>query len=335
MVLIDALYINKSGGLELLKYLMQYCEVINLECKYIIDSRCASEFDNINANKKITLEASLSNRKNFYIKNKKTFSTILCFGNIPPPIKTNAIVYTYFHNIFLAKVPKNYKLINRVLNYLKKIYIRHHKKNTNFWIVQTENTKNIFSKYFRVKKERILILPFYKLESSEQTSHLNKSDYVYVANYTKEKNHDILVEAWNLLFEKGFKPNLHLTLSKNTPSQLIEKIGKSIEKGVNIINHGYLDKKQVIDLYTISKATVYPSENESLGLGIVEAIENGCDLIAPDFDYINTICIPSVSFKRINAIEIADAILQYEQGNRRMTKIKIKNSIDQLINLLK
>lgn len=335
MILVDALYINNSGGLELLKYLIQSCEEKKLKCKYIIDSRCADEFNFLDGNKKIILKASLFKRNYFYIKNRNSFTTILCFGNIAPTIKTNAVVYTYFHNIFLAKTPKSYTFKNRIINKLKRNIIVSIKNNTNYWIVQTENTRNVFSKSFHVKNDKILVLPFYKIENIKRHLAYDRSDYVYIANYNKGKNHEILIEAWNLLFKKGFIANLHLTLSENTPVQLLEKINKSTNMGVKIINHGYIDKNQVFDLYAKSKVTVYPSENESLGLGIVEAIENGCDLIAPDLDYINSICIPSVSFKYINPESIAKAVLKYEQGNFRPTKLKIKNSIEQLINLLK
>lgn len=335
MILVDALYINNSGGLELLKYLIQSCEEINLNCKYLIDSRCADEFNFLESSKKIILNASLLKRNYFYIKNQNSFTTILCFGNVPPTIKTNAVVYTYFHNIFLAKTPKNHTFKNRILNKLKRYIIYTLKNNTNYWIVQTENTRNVFAKSLHVKDDKILVLPFYKIENINHHLSYDRSDYVYIANYKKEKNHEILIDAWNLLFKKGFSPNLHLTLSESAPTTLLVKLNKSIKNGVKIMNHGYIDKNQVFELYAKSKVCVYPSENESLGLGIVEAIENGCDLIAPDLDFIKTICIPSVSFKFINPESIAKAVLEYEQGNFHTTKLKIENSIDQLINLLK
>ena len=92
--------------------------------------------------------------------------------------------------------------------------------------------------------------------------------------------------------------------------------------------------KQVIELYGMSKAIVYPSHNESLGLGIVEALVAGCDVIGANLPYIHSICHPSVVFDPYNPESIADAIEEYEKEENHKSVLTIYNHIDELIELL-
>ena len=87
-------------------------------------------------------------------------------------------------------------------------------------------------------------------------------------------------------------------------------------------------------LYRKSVATIYPSHNESLGLGIVEALTAGCDVIGADLPYIYSICKPSETFDPYNPESIADAVVAYER-NRNKSILIARNKIDGFINLLK
>ncbi len=334
MILVDSLYINNSGGLELLKYLVEEIERSGINSYYLFDERSKKYFSFIPYDRKCILKASTIQRYIFYKNNRRKFDKILCFGNIPPLIKTDAKVYTYFHNIFLAKIPYSYSLKSKFIYKLKRNYISIFKKNTNFWIVQTTNTMNALISFLNLNKQKILIMPFYRIDKREINNNV-RSDYVYIANYNKEKNHDILIDAWKILYNKGIHKKLHLTLSDNIPDNLKLKIKEYNALGIKIINHGYISKDQVYDLYSCSKATIYPSFNESLGLGIIEAIEMGCDLIAPNKDYINSISYPSISYEKDFADDIVEAVLKYEKGNANKTILKINNNINGLIELLK
>lgn len=98
-----------------------------------------------------------------------------------------------------------------------------------------------------------------------------------------------------MMAEHGYTPTLHLTLNY-IPPQLLQLINCANKKGAKIINHGHLDTNELFSLYRKTKALVYAATNESLGLCIIEAIENGCDVIAPDLSYVYCICNPSSVF---------------------------------------
>ncbi len=91
MILIDALYINNGGGKVLLDYLISSLENQNKKVFYLLDKRVENCIPKIsNKNKVLFLKASLYARRNFYITHRTHFSTVLCFGNLPPNIKLTA-----------------------------------------------------------------------------------------------------------------------------------------------------------------------------------------------------------------------------------------------------
>lgn len=335
MLLIDSLYINNSGGLELLKYLVEYTNKYSIETDFLIDHRCREHFITIKDDRKFVIKASIKSRLNFYKKHSKKYKYIFCFGNIPPNLKVNANVSTYFHNINLLKIPPNSSNRNKIMSLLKQKYIKFYKNNTNRWIVQTNNTKDVLTKVLDEKSEKTLVIPFFqpintKISVVDSTL---RNDYIYISNYTKEKNHTNLIKAWFELYKLGYRLTLHLTLS-SIPIELNRLIDEAKKRGIPIINHGFIPKSQVERLLLKSKVTIYPSLNESLGLGIIEALQYGCDVIGPNLPYIHTICKPSSTFDPFSIESIVESVIKYETNKLNRSELLIKNDIDQLFEVI-
>lgn len=331
MLLVDSLYINNSGGLVLLKYLVKKLQENKLNFLILIDERCSGEFNSI-INKRI-VKASLWNRYLFYAIHGKDFTKVFCFGNIPPPIKLKVPIYTYYHNINLLIIPHNLNLYNSLLSNLKRLLFLIYKKNTNYWIVQTSNTKKALIEALNEFDSRVLILPFYDIPTIDNCIDNCKTDYLYVSNYTQQKNHILLIESWIKLAELGVFPILHLTL-KNYPLTLQKKIELAQSKGAKINNHGTINKTQLFNLYRKCKATVYTSVNESFGLGLIEALSLGCDVIGPNLPYIHSVCCPSETFNIESVDSLVNSILKYENGNSIKSKLIVHNEINSLIQLI-
>ena len=333
MLLIDSLYICNSGGLHLLEYLVDTLEKKRI-CYYLLaDSRCLGKFDKcINVE---YMSASLWNRYRFYSNHKNDFTSVLCFGNIPAPIKLNIPVYTYFHNINLLTLNEVTSFKQKLFSWLKRSIFRFYKDNTNYWLVQTVNTENELVANLKERHSRVKQLPFYDLpQTLNSLSNLaHGDDYVYVSIYTPAKGHHELLEAWKLLHINGFDKTLHLTID-NSSVEICEKIKALQLEGVRIINHGQIPFKDVITLYQNSKALIYPSHNESLGLGIVEAITAGCDVIGADLPYTKAICKPSCTFNPYSPDSIVSAVLDYENNTRKKSQLLISNMINELIEVL-
>lgn len=328
MLLIDALYINNSGGLRLLEYLMESLNVRGEDYYLLADARCRGKFDECRCVR--YLKATLLGRNRFYSTEGFRFSMVLCFGNIPAPVKLDVPVYTYFHNINLLTCAETEKL----KSWLKREVFRHYKKNTYMWLVQTSNTANELVKHLREEPDRVKLMPFFELPPALKnlTEEPHGNDYVYISAYYPAKGHQKLIDAWSMLHRQGIDVTLHLTVGHD--SKFCDVIKKAQAEGVRIVNHGLIGFDQVIALYRRSKAIVYPSHNESLGLGLVEAITAGCDVIGADMPYTYAVCRPSKVFDPYSAESIADAVIAYEKGGAVRSELVIRNMMAELIDLL-
>ena len=327
MILIDALYINMGGALGLLRYLVETLQEKKVVFFLLADARVGDEFMELPCVEHVS--AGLSNRNRFYRKHKGEFSSVFCFGNVPPPMKLKVPVYTYFHNVNMLTLAdcRNWK--QWLMFWLKRQYIKSLKGHSNKWFVQTSNTANEVIKHLGIRAEEVKIYPFYRpiqLQNIEQ----KPTDYIFVGEYSGSKGHWELLEAWNILHKRGVDTILHLTVSEG--DDYLRHVKESIKVGVKIINHGFVPMEELVKLYQQSKATVYPSFNESFGLGLVEAMEAGCDVIASDRPYVYSICEPSEVFDPKSPQSIADAVVRYETGHSPRTKQLVKNRINEMIN---
>lgn len=333
MLLLDSLYINNSGGFHLLDYLLKKLIERQVDFYLLADARCQGRLDY--CPRVEYLKANTINRLIFYQKHKTDFTSVFCFGNIPAPIKLTVPVYTYFHNINLLTLAEAKGRKAKAIAWLKRSYFLLLKRNTVLWLVQTSNTAHELEVHLKECKDRIRILPFYDISKrlKELKSHDHGSDYVYIANYTGAKGHEELLKAWEILHDRGVDITLHLTVNSSAET-FIKQLDSAEAKGVKIINHGFIPFEQVNKLYEQSKAIIYPSHNESLGLGIIEAIEAGCDVIGADLPYIHTICQPSLTFNPYDPESIAFAVAEYEKGAPQKSALCVENRIEELIDLL-
>lgn len=332
MILIDSLYINNSGGLRLLEYLVKELSTRNIPFHLLADIRCKGIFDSLHSVEYMT--ASMRNRAKWYSGDMSIYSSVLCFGNIPVPRKLNIPVYTYFHNINLLTLKEAHGILSKVISWLKREVFKYYKKNTDYWLVQTSNTAKELICHLNEKAERVMLMPFYELPDgiSVIANQLHGDDYVFVSVYVPGKGHEELLDAWRLLHRKGVDITLHLTVQKD--SLFVEKIKEAQEEGVMVVNHGVIPFNEVFGLYKQSKAIIYPSHNESLGLGIVEAVSAGCDVIASDLPFTHSICKPSAVFNPYLAESIAEAVIGYEKGKYGKTELTIYNHINELVKIL-
>lgn len=335
MILIDSLYINNSGGLRLLIYLIDVLQKSKVDFYLLADARCFGQFDNCSSVE--YMGATLRGRRNFYVRHRKEFKCVLCFGNIPAPIKMPCPVYTYFHNINLLTLSEANNIKEKMVMWMKRQIFRCYKNNTDYWFVQTSNTANELVKNLGESDDRVKLMPFYELPNTlDRLAEMpHGGDYVYISDYYKgAKGHETLLEAWKLLHNKGIDLTLHLTIHEWN-AEFIAEIEKTQNEGIKVVNHGFVKFDEVIELYKKSKALIYPSHNESLGLGVVEAITAGCDVVAADLPYIHSICKASQLFNPYSAKSIADAVERYEMGkDYKKSQLIISNMIGDLIKIL-
>lgn len=337
LILIDSIYVNMGGAMGLLRYLVSSLQERGVDFFLLADSRCGDEFKSLPHTK--SLPATLKERKDFYKQHGAEFISVLCFGNVPPPIKMKIPVYTYFHNISLLKIPSDGRLMPRIKFFLKQRLIDYYGRNTDAWIVQTDNTATELKRHLYNGKKQIYVLPFYNIPQELKDSSLTKKgrdDYALIGELSYPRGHGIILDVWKKLHEMGFDKTLHLTVSNRTESHIAyrQKIEELKKQGVKIINHGTIPFSEVIKIYKQCKAIVYPSSNESLGLSIIEAIVAGCDVITSDLPFAHAICVPSAVFNREDVERICRVIIEYDYNPTPKSRLKIHNSINELLKII-
>jgi glycosyltransferase involved in cell wall biosynthesis len=334
MLLLDAIYINNSGGKILLDYLIEEFEKKQLAVHYLLDERVRNNHPEIIKNKVTYLEASLLKRHQFYLKNRKSFSKILCFGNLPPSLKLNVEVYTYFHQKIFLEIPKDIPFKQKIVFKIKRIIFKILKTHTDFWIVQTQAMKDIFlAKTLTLNKEKVLIIPFYPSLKKSDNENRKKAVFVYVSSGSPHKNHLNLLEAFRNFYDMRKVGELHLTIGDEF-KELCNLISKMNAEGYPVVNHGFISRDSLGAIYDKAAFSIYPSLSESFGLGIIEAIENGCDIIGSDLPYTYAVCKPSLVFDPIKVESIVLAFQKAIEKHLQPTEQLVFNEIDKLVNLL-
>ena len=336
MILVDAVYINDSGGKILLDYLIQQFEKTDMEIYYLLDKRVENKYSYIKAGNKVEyLKGGLIPRNQFYRKRGNAFRKVLCFGNFPPLIMLKGTVFTYFHQLLFINAPSILPFITHFLIKLKTVIFSLTVGNSDFWLVQSGEVKaSLCKKYKAIPASKVLAVPFYPPLKSEAIISRKKGSFLYVSTGHSYKNHEKLLEAFTLFFDKYRMGELQLTIGDDFV-KLQNRIGSLQKLGYPVINHGFVGRDNLARIYNSVDFVIYPSMAESFGLGIVEAIENGCKVIGSDLPWLHAVCEPSHVFDPESVESISLAIKEAVFKELKASKQLMFDHIGELIDLLK
>lgn len=337
MILIDAVYINRGGGKVLLDYLIEELEKTNISIHYLIDYRVpAREYKIKESNRISYADSKLISRWKFYREHRE-FNKILILGNIPPLTKTNAVVYTYFHNSIYIKLPDGFSVVERVKFFLKVAVIRLTSVNTNKWFVQSAMIRDKFVNKFG-QRDKMEILPFYPplcdTDDGLGVIKRHKGVFLYVSDGYPNKNHKRLIDAFQLFYKKHKKGKLILTISENCP-EVLAVIKKAQERQIPIVNIGFVNRCDLLKYYQESEFIIFASLSESFGLGLIEGVELGCKVIGADLPYTHAVCEPSLTFDPMDILSIANVFYRGVYEEIQPSRLITKNEIAKLITYLK
>ena len=338
MLLLDALYINNSGGKILLDYLIDQLEQSNINVCYLLDKRIKNQERNIKISNTIYyIEGSLVQRHRFYKMHSTSFNKVLCFGNLPPTVRLKTPVFTYFHQKLFISIPNDMPVRQKITLRLKTIVFKFLQPHTDYWLVQTDIVKQDFmAKFSKIESEKVILMPFFpqirtgEVEKIERKKH----SYVYVSNGSPHKNHIRLIDAFVKFYNIHQLGELHLTIG--TEFSKINAIIQSLKsQGYPIINRGLINRSEIAKVYNNAEYLIFPSLSESFGLGLIEAIENGCKVIGADLPYTYAVCNPSIVFNPLNIDDIVKTLEMTLENNIKPTQQLVYNKIDELIEILK
>lgn len=332
MLNIIAPNIKNGGGKELLEYLLEYLQenYQDVPVTVYLDSSM-QHIKESGSLKAVFLKSSIEKIQLFY----KKLDNSLYFGNLPPLRKShNSIVY--FHNLYLLMSAK--KLFSSSLKFfikytLQQFYIKYFIKNSDIVACQNEEIKNKFIKKYSFYS--IELLPFFRLCNRELLNSESKIyDFCYVSLAHPHKNHHLLIEACEILANENISFSLALTI-EDGHDNLIKEIESVNQKGkINIINLGRLSKENVCKLYAQSRCLIFPSTEETFGLGLIEAVNMDLDIIASDLSYVYQSVEPNLVFDPNSSLDISLKIKKYLSGDVKKSKAKVENEIDKMIQIL-
>ncbi len=334
MVLIDALHINNGGGKVLLDYLISENNIKSKsKFHYLLDYRIKNNHVTITNGTYGYLKSGLFQRLIFYIRRVDEFELVFSFANIPPFLKLSIPVYTYFHQPLFLGMGNGLPFKQRFLIWLKTKIISFCVNNTDKWIVQSQLIKDKLSDKYGILKSQILIIPFYPALPKIDVFIKRELVFLYVSNGEPHKNHNRLLDAFVLYYDKMKIAELHLTIDISYKI-LCDKISLLQDLGYPIVNHGFLNHSELSYIYSSSQYLIFPSLAESFGMGIVEALENGCKIIGASRPYMFAICNPSITFNPESVEDICKSMVIAVQGDNSNSEQLVFNKIDELLLIL-
>ena len=331
MLLLDAVFINNGGGKVLLDYLIGRLLISGLTIHYLLDDRIKDDYIHVKEMDATYVKASLLSRHKFYRAHRGHFEAVFCFGNLPPAQSLDCKVSTYFHQRLFIEIPSNISKKQRFILKIKSAIFKRLISNTDVIIVQTKSMEeDLKDKFPDILNSKIMRMPFYPSLVYLEKTQRDPDSYIYVSSGSNHKNHSILLDAFESFSKLHSSVSLKLTVGIEN-SNLISRIENMMSRGVKITNYPNADRSQIAKLLNESTYCIYPSLSESLGLTIIEAIENGCSIIGADLPYMYEVCKPSLTFDPLSSKSLENSLLRSQIEVLEPTVQYIEDQIEELI----
>lgn len=320
-LIVNAANIHSGGGLTLLKDIL-FSISEGYHGYLLIDARVPLSFDMPKNFYVFRIAPTLSGRligewQLKRIARPKDF--VICLGNLPPLFNIKGKIILFIQNRYLVDMVSlegfsKHALIRIII---ERTWLRVKKKCIHKCVVQTTTMQRLVKKELQLQA---VVQPFVGnyigkgcITQSEFSNISRKNfDFIYVACGEPHKNHRMLIKAWEILPSDGTKPSLCLTLEMNKYRKLCEWIEEiKNASALKINNVGELPLQEILNLYKQSRALVYPSILETVGLPLVEAKAAGIPIIAAELDYVRDMVNPEQTFNPYSALSIARAVKRF------------------------
>lgn len=302
--------LHSAGGLTVLEKIISYTKIINI--KFYFDERL-SKIPHINTKTNFTLK-----KHNFFIRiwdefliyKDKRINKIFYLNGLPPLFKnkkTHVTVLFQNTNIFKTQYRNLFQWFFST-DFLRYIKFNFFKNNVDEWVVLSKNAKRQIEKSLP-KSSKIILLSLNEEELNQNSKSNIIYDFIYPATLGYHKNHKRLIESFVLLANENIFPSLLLTLTKKELSKT--NFNQIVEKNSLKIKFKSFDFKDMNTAYNQSRALIFPSVNETLGLPLIEAKKFNLDIIASELDFVRDISEPCETFDPNSSLSMSRAIKRY------------------------
>ena len=241
----------------------------------------------------------------------KGIKQIIFLNGLPPIFKYKSNVIAYFQNANILNFTNRFdKIISS--NLLRSLKFFFFKKNVNKWVVFSKSADEQLKKFIYkgiIHKEKIHI----KIGRKKKEKKIY--DFIYPANGASHKNHKNLIEAFAILSKLKIFPRLLITLNKVDIIKF--KVAYFCEKfKLKIINKPNNNREKFLKNYNKSKALIFPSYSETLGLPLMEAQKFGIDILASNRNFAKEYTSKESLFNPDHPRDIANTIIEYIRSKK-------------------
>ncbi len=318
-VIIYAVGIYKGGGLQVLKEFIQ----LNKNFYYIFDSRLDPIHYKVIKNYKI-IKQGLVNIILMQLQLKKLKKNIFFINGLPPLLKLDSNTFVLYQNLNIFP-PKNFfSLLIWIFSsdFLRFIFFKFGRLKVQTWFVLSEEAFQALSKNLGFY-QNIVKLFFFEIYKNKK-KYKKYYDFIYPADLKRHKNHDKIINALINLSKQNIKPSFLFTLTDKEKRKINFQ---DLKKKINIHNFDdFNNRLKFIKKMQQSKCLFFPSEQETIGLPIIEGYNNNLLVATSNKNYAKQFIEPDVLFNVNSDVSIQKYIKNiYHNKIKKKKNTKIKN----------
>jgi glycosyltransferase involved in cell wall biosynthesis len=193
----------------------------------------------------------------------------------------------------------------------------------------------VLIKKLKIPANSIHIYPFFiDNKPIGKKINTNGQNFLFVSEYFLHKNHSRLFEAFNVISKDYPDAKLFITLDE-TNVRSNEIVVSNRKKNKNIINLGFHPKVDIQKLYGLADCVIFPSLEESFGLGLIEAAQLGLPVLASDLPFVHKVIRPTEVFNPLDINSIEQSMRNFLNGQTtQQTTLLIQDKLNEIIKII-
>ncbi len=328
-IILEASNIYSGGGLVLLKLLLNELSELKVNADiYLGYNKVVEDIKNENYN---NLNIIKTNTKDTLLRYAKKREDVVFLCNLPPFVKNKNSFLVFYNELFFKK--KNIFSKSGLKFTVLSLWFKLFNKNVDNVLVQSQHIENLIVS--KTNSKNVKTIPIYKkFEKSIEVEKIY--DFCYISSAAPHKNHNTLFDALEMLLDKNINTNIVVTIPEHQDGLLnrVNDINSKYEGAIT--NVGYIDNSEIEQVYSISRALVFPSTAEAFGMPLIEAHDLGLKVLVSNLPYAFDIFEEVVTFNPSKKESIANQMMRFLNGELENTKqiSNVVNKLDDYVNLL-
>lgn len=255
----------------------------------------------------------------------KNVDTIVYSGALPSPFVGSPFAFFVRQALYFSKEKSIKSAKERIILKLKKSVLKRAAKKALVILVQTSFMRDEVIRAFKPKC-RVEVVTWNPIQESDEMILRDRIEkeprdsklrilYVSLPTGRPYKNHEKLIRAFHICLERGLDAELVLTcpevgesndLTENSIFSTIDEL--DLRKKITLT--GILSHEDTLRLYRKADVFCFPSNHESFGVPLLEAMVAGLPILASDTPVIREVTYNcGIYFDQNNSASIADAIM--------------------------